>query len=61
MTTTEIPLSQAEIKCRNCGQVIPDWDDWFGGPCPSDQATGHLLEWEQILLLPFRIKMTDVV
>ena len=52
----ETPLSQAEFKCRNCGQVIPDWDNWFCGPCPSDQATGHDLPWEQIKLLKFRTK-----
>jgi len=48
----------AEIRCRSCGQVIPDWDDWFGGPCPSDQATGHDLDWPQIMLLKVTLEKT---
>ena len=58
MTTTETLLSQAEIKCLGCGQVIPDWEEWFEGNCPSDPATGHSLDWPQIMLLEFRLEET---
>jgi len=58
MTTLETPLSQAEIKCENCGQPLETFAQWFSQDCPSDQATGHSLKWEEIILLKFRLEET---
>ena len=47
-------LNPVAIRCHNCGQEMTTFARWFSENCPSAAATGHSLDWPEIMLLEFR-------
>ena len=40
--------------CLNCSKALTTFTQWRSEPCPSDPATGHVLDSLQILALRWR-------
>ena len=43
-----------EITCHKCGKAITTFAIWFSETCEADGATGHVLDWLQIMALQWR-------
>ena len=41
-------------KCDNCGKEMKSFDQWYCDPCAADPATGHAMDWPQIMALKWR-------
>ena len=55
MTSNVLPEGRtAAYPCCNCGKAIQSFAIWFSGDCEADQATGHSLDWLQIMALQWR-------
>ena len=53
----ETPLNQGPIRCHGCNKALETFDQWYLEPCNGDLATGHTMDWPEIMLLKFKTEV----